>query len=244
MSRDKTFIAKRLFWDIETYGMNFNADAGFIMVISYKWAGEDKVYTITRNNPSKWTRKIFDDKEICKQFVQVFKQADMHVTWNGTRFDVPFLQTRMLKHRLGCLPPVPHEDGLRTARRTLKMRRSLDNVQKFFDLGTKKEDMNLTKVWMPAAMGDPVALKQVIKRCESDVKLLEEAYNLIAPLSNVHPNVATIEGKAVGCPVCGKQNLVHEGKRYALRHYRLRYRCKDCGHWSTSAPMRIKREGI
>lgn len=243
MSQTKTKV-KCLLWDIETYGMNFNADAGFIMVISYKWAGEDTVHTITRDNPKKWSRKLFDDKLICAKFLKVFEEADMHVTWNGTRFDVPFLQTRMLKHRLGYLPPVPHEDGLRTARRTLKMRRSLDNIQKFFELGTKKEDMNLTKVWMPAAMGDPIALKQVIKRCESDVKLLEEAYNLLAPLSRVHPNVASMQGKAIGCPICGSQKLHKRGKRQALRHYRERYQCQDCGHWSTSAPIQIKRGAV
>jgi uncharacterized protein YprB with RNaseH-like and TPR domain len=229
---------KCLIWDIETYGMNFNADAGFIMVISWKWAGEKQVHTITRENPAKWSRKIFDDADICRQFAKVFNEADMHVTWNGTRFDVPFLQTRMLKHRLGYLPPVPHEDGLRTARHALKMRRSLDNVQKFFGLATKKEDMNLEKVWMPAAMGNPTALKQVIKRCESDVKLLEEAYNLLAPLSKVHPNVSSIDGQEGGCPLCKSRKLQQRGKIHALRHYRLRYQCTDCGRWSSSAPIK------
>jgi uncharacterized protein YprB with RNaseH-like and TPR domain len=228
-----------LFWDIETYGMNFNADAGFIMVISYKWKGETQVHTITRSNPSRWSRKLFDDKEICRAFAKVLESADLHVTWNGTRFDVPFLQTRMLKHRLGYLPPIPHEDGLRTARRSLKMRRSLDNVQKFFELGTKKEDMNLTKVWMPAAMGDPVALRQVIKRCESDVKLLEEAYDLLAPLSTVHPNVGIIEGRPDGCPLCGVVgHLQKRGRIHALRHYRHRFQCTKCGRWSTSGPVK------
>lgn len=235
-------MAKILFWDIETFGMDFNADKGFIMVISYKWQGEKEVHTITRKNPRKWSRKLFNDKTICAEFANILEKADMHVTWNGTKFDVPFLQTRMLKHRLGYLPPVPHEDGLRTARRTLKMRRNLDNIQKFFELGTPKEDMNLVKVWMPAAMGDPVALRQVIKRCESDVKLLEEAYDLIGPLSKVHPNVSIINGELDGCPFCGSKELNNRGKMHALRHYRLRYHCRKCGRWSTSGPITKKRK--
>lgn len=235
-------MAKILFWDIETFGMNFNADAGFIMVISYKWKGEKKVHTITRKNPTEWSRKLFDDKEICREFAKVFASADMHVTWNGTRFDVPFLQTRMMKHRLGILPPIAHEDGLRTARRSLKMRRSLDNIQKFFELGTEKEDMNLAKVWMPAAMGDPIALKQVIKRCESDVKLLEEAYDLLAPLSKVHPNMNLMDDETVmdKCPLCKSFKIHRKGTLPALRHYRIRYQCQDCGRWSTSNPIRRK----
>lgn len=236
-------MARILFWDLETFGMNFNADAGFIMVASYKWQGEDKVHTITRRHPGRWSRKLFDDKEICQKFAEVFATADMHVTWNGTRFDVPFLQTRMLKHGLGILPPIAHEDGLRTARRTLKMRRSLGNIQKFFELGTKKEEMNLAKVWLPAAAGDPVALKQVIKRCESDVKLLEEAYNLLAPLSNTHPNMNISEKglqKELRCPLCTSKDVQHRGEQRALRHYRLRYHCQKCHRWFTSRPIQYK----
>lgn len=230
---------KILLWDIETYGMNFNADAGFIMVISYKWLNEKEVYTITRHNPHKWTKKLFDDKFICSEFKKVFEKADMHVTWNGTKFDVPFLQTRMLKHKLGILPPVAHEDGLRTARRTLKMRRSLENIGKFFSLKTEKEKMDLASVWVPAAMGNPKALKQVIKRCESDVLLLEEAYKLLAPLSKTHPNVT---GEADKCPVCGSKQLHKRGAQKALRHYRNRYQCQDCGRWSTSRPIKYTGE--
>jgi uncharacterized protein YprB with RNaseH-like and TPR domain len=232
---------KCLLFDIETYGMDFNADTGFIMVISYKWVGEKKVHTITREKRNEWVKDFANDKEICRKFAKVVEEADMVVGWNSRSFDWRFIQTRMLYHRLGVLPPTPHEDGLLTARRTLKMRRSLENVGKFFGLKTQKEKMDLQKVWFPAACGDPVALKQVIKRCESDVLLLEEAYNLLAPLSKTHPNVSIIDGVVDGCPLCKSKKLQQRGKQVALRHYRIRYHCSDCGRWSTSAPIKIKR---
>lgn len=232
---------KALLFDLETFGFNFNADAGFIMVISYKWLGDKKVHTITRDNPHKWTKHMQDDKEICRKFAAVVEEADMVIGWNSKSFDWRFLQTRMLKHGLGYLPPVPHEDGLSTARRTLKMGRSLENIGKFFGLHTQKEKMDLAKVWTPAGMGDPVALKQVIKRCESDVLLLEEAYNLLAPLSKVHPNVCIIDGEPEGCPLCKGKRLQQRGRVNALRHYRLRFHCQDCGRWSTSEPIKQKR---
>jgi uncharacterized protein YprB with RNaseH-like and TPR domain len=233
---------KCLLLDIETFGMNFNADRGFIMAISYRWKHEHPgvVHTITRKNPHLWSKGWWNDKPIIQQFLPVFQEADMIVTWNGEQFDLKYLQTRMLKHRLGYLPPVPHEDGLKTARNKLKMGRSLENVGKFFDLHTAKEKMPLETVWFPAAAGDPKALKQVIKRCETDVLLLEEAYELIGPLSKVHPNICIIDNLPNGCPFCGSRNLIRQGTRAALRHYRKRYRCKDCGHWSTSAPIMKK----
>lgn len=229
---------KILLFDIETFGFNFNADAGFIMVISYKWYGEDKVYTITRKNPSKWTKTAANDKEICQEFMKVIDQADMVAGWNSRSFDWRFLQTRMMKHRLGILPPIPHWDGLQEARRTLKMRRSLENIGKFFGLTTQKEKMDLADVWMPAGSGDPVALKQVIKRCETDVLLLEEAYKLLAPLSKAHPNVALVDGIPDGCPLCAKKTLQRRGRHAALRHYRIRYQCTSCHSWSSSQPIK------
>lgn len=236
-------MAKILFYDIETYGHDFNADTGFVMVISYKFKDDKNVTTITRKNPTEWTKKTWDDKDILRRFIPVYESADLLVTWNGRSFDQRFLQTRMLKHRLGYLPPIPHEDGLLTARRTLKMRRSLENIGKFFDLQTPKEKMDLEKVWFPAAAGDPIALKQVVKRCESDVLLLEEAYNLIAPLSRVHPNVGIIDGEPDGCPLCKSKKLQQRGKIAALRHYRIRFHCQDCGRWSTSDPIKAKKRG-
>lgn len=229
---------KALLFDIETYGMDFNADTGFIMAISYKWVGEKKVHTITREKKDIWVKDFSNDKEICRQFAEIVEEADMVIGWNSRSFDWRFIQTRMTYHRLGVLPPVPHEDGLQTARRTLKMRRSLENIGKFFGLKTEKEKMDLHKVWFPAACGNPVALKQVIKRCESDVLLLEEAYHLLAPLSKVHPNVGIIDGDPDGCPLCKSKKLQQRGKIHALRHYRLRYHCQNCGRWSTSAPIR------
>jgi uncharacterized protein YprB with RNaseH-like and TPR domain len=232
---------KILLFDIETFGFNFNADAGFIMCVSYKWKGDEKIHTITRPNPHLWTKTAQDDKEICRQFAKVVEEADMVVSWNGRSFDWRFLQTRMLKHRLGYLPPVPHEDGLQTARRTLKMRRSLENIGHFFGLKQEKEKMDLAEVWMPAGAGDPKALKQVIKRCETDVILLEEAYDLLAPLSNVHPAVNPEEGR---CPLCASKKLQQRGTHKALRHYRKRYHCQQCGRWSTSAPIKYGKEGV
>lgn len=233
-------MAKILLIDLETFGFDFSADKGFILCGSYKWIGENKVHTITHKDREAFREKPNDDKEICRRLAEVIEEADLVVTWNGKSFDMRFLQTRMLKHRLGYLPPVPHEDALLTARARLKMRRSLDNVQKFFGLGHKKTDLNI-ETWMSAGAGNWKALQYVIHHCEQDVLVLEEAYNLISPMSRVHPSVAIINGEPEGCPFCGKKHLNSRGKIQALRHYRNRFHCRACGRWSTSDPIKHQR---
>lgn len=218
---------KILLYDIEVFAFDFSADKGFISCISWKWKDEDRVHTIRYKKPS-------NDYGVCLKIAQLYEEADMVVTWNGKSFDQRFVQTRMLKHGLGYLPPVPHEDGLLTARRSIKMRRSLDNVAKFFKFGVQKHPVTF-ETWFEAGLGNKKAMDEVVEHCEKDVLVLEEAYKLLGPLSKVHPNVSGEEG---GCPFCGGKKLQQRGRIYALRHYRIRYHCR-CGRWSSSAPVKL-----
>lgn len=222
---------KILLWDLETMGFDFSADKGWILCASWKWLGEKEVHTVEYKRPR-------NDYGVCLRMARLLEEADMHVTWNGKSFDMRFLATRMLKHRLGYLPPVPHEDGLLTARRHLKMRRSLDNVAKFFEFDEQKSPVSF-ETWFDAGLGDKKAMQYVVKHCEKDVLVLEEAYKLLGPLSKVHPNVSGEEGR---CPFCGGKDLQKRGRVCALRHYRIRYHCR-CGRWSTSAPVRLRASG-
>lgn len=228
---------KILIIDLETYGFDFSADKGFVLCGSYKWYGEAKVHTVTHTDMTKFRANPEDDKAICKELLQVIEQADMLVGWNSKSFDMRFLQTRLLKHRLGYLPPIPHVDLLLTSRNNTKMRRSLDNTQKFFGFGHEKTPLDIN-VWMKAGAGKADALRDVVKHCEADVRVTEEAYELFAPLARTHPNVMFHSGDRSGCPTCGVDKLQQRGKAYALRYYRLRFHCQNCGRWATSGPIK------
>lgn len=245
-------MARILIFDIECYTHDFAADKGYLLCIGYKWLGEKKVGMIRPKDMEKFRKNPRNDRQMLKEFMALVEKADAVVSWNGKGFDWRFLQTRILKHRLGYLPPVPHVDLLLTSRATTKMRRSLDNTGKFFDMKNQKIPLEIDR-WMDAGRGDEKALQEIIDHCEADVLMTEEAYALFAPLSRVHPNVAIINGEPEGCPRCGKsgmlqrrgkrpvQVLIEKGRIQALRHYRIRFHCQNCGHWPTSNPIRIKR---
>jgi hypothetical protein len=244
-------MARILIFDIECYTHEFSADKGFLLCIGYKWLGEAKGGMIRPKDLKKFREDPTDDRQMCKEFLELVEQADAVVGWNSKGFDWRFLQTRIMKHRLGYLPPVPHVDLLMTSRNATKMRRSLDNTGKFFDLKNQKIPLDMNE-WMSAGRGNPKALQHVIDHCEADILMTEEAYYLFSPLSRVHPNVAIINGKPQGCPRCGKDGflqkrgkrtlsvpvLMQKGKIYALRHYRIRFQCRNCGHWPTSNPIK------
>lgn len=244
-------MARILIFDIECYTHDFSADKGYLLCIGYKWLGEKKVGMIQPKDLVKFRKDPTDDRAMCEEFLKLVEEADVVVGWNSKGFDWRFLQTRLLKWKLGALPPVPHCDLLMTSRANTKMRRTLDNTGKFFGLKNQKIPLDMN-VWMSAGRGNPEALKDIIDHCEADVLMTEEAYHIFAPLSRVHPNVAYINGQPSGCPRCGKFGylqkrgrrvavLQQKGRIQALRHYRIRFHCQNCGHWPTSDPIRIKR---
>lgn len=229
---------KVLFLDLETYGHDFAANMGFITCASYKWLHEKEVHTVTRLNPSKWTKIPENDKSICRQISEIISQADVVITWNGIQFDYKFLQARMLHWGLGSLKYSGHEDLLMTARKRLGMRpRSLEEVGRF--LGCKESKQKVPKeIWLAVGRGDPKALKIWMRRCESDVKLLEEIYHKLGPLSITHPNMSGRSIEDGYCTFCTQKKLVKQGIKQALRHWRQNYQCRSCGKWQTGNPQK------
>lgn len=234
-------MAKILIFDIECYTHDFSADKGYLLCIGYKWLGEKTVGMIEPRDMEKFRTDPTNDRDMCIEFMDLVEEADLVVGWNSKSFDWRFLQTRILKWKLGYLPPVPHCDLLLTSRATTKMRRTLDNTGKFFGLKNIKIPLDLNE-WMAAARGNEEPLRKIIAHCKADVLMTEEAYYIFAPLSRVHPNVGIIDGEPDGCPICKSKKLQQRGTIAALRYYRIRYHCqnKKCGRWSTSAPIKLK----
>lgn len=215
--------------DLETFGFQFKADKSFILCGSYKTFGQNDLTTIVRKNLGK---HMWDDKEVCKKLYMAIANADMIVTHNGKRFDIPFLNTRLIKHKLPPLPPIPHFDTCEVIWKRLKMSGRLENAQKFFGLADEKTPLNL-ETWCKAAAGNKAALREVVEHCEADVRVLELAYKRLRPLGFKHPNVGVIAEDTNGCPICGaKGSLLRRGFIINQTQRTQRYQCKKCGGWS------------
>ena len=124
---------KRLFFDIETspniglfwtagYKQNISPDniikERAIICIAYKWAGEKKIHALT------WDKNQ-DDKAMLAQFIKVANEADELIGHNGDRFDLPWIRTRCLYHRIPVFPHYTTLDTLKNANSSLQ-----ENVDK------------------------------------------------------------------------------------------------------------------
>ena len=205
----------RLFFDIETspnicytwrtgYNINLSPDniinERAVICVSYKWEFEDKVRTLTWDNGC--------DKELLKQFIEVANDADELIAHNGDRYDIKWLRTRCLKHRLPMLSTYKTLDTLKKAKsHFLFNSNKLDYIAQFTEVGKKLETGGF-QLWIDVMNGDKEALKKMVEYCEQDVLVLEDVYNAISSYISHNNNFGVLDGGTkADCPKCASENV-------------------------------------
>ena len=209
---------KILVYDIETSynigkfwraGYNLNINPGdiiherAIICISYKWIGEEQVYNLV------WDENQCD-KFILEQFIPVLDEADMIVAHNGDRYDLKFIKTRALKHRLKMLVNYKQFDTLKVAKAKFMFNSNkLDYISKF--LGAEGKISTEMKLWDDIILRNcPKALIKMLDYCDEDVRQLEVVYNALVSWDNPRFHVGVINGEIKQTsPITGSVNIEH-----------------------------------
>lgn len=229
---------KILSWDIEA--SNLAADFGIVLCVGFKEVGKGKpeVYSIldyTKNGDL-----IKAEKELLKDVTDRLLDSDVWLTHYGTWYDIPFINTRLLYHKLPILPPnFAHIDTWKVSRNRLKLRNNrLVTISAF--LGTEEEKNAIKpEQWIRALGGHKASMNYIVEHCRRDVVVLEEVYNRIRPLILDHPNKNLVK-PGEGCPVCGEDKLQKRGFHLTRTRKYQRYQCQNCATWSKSTkPIQI-----
>ena len=234
---------KRLFFDIETspniglfwtsgYKLNISHDSIIkeraIICICYKWAGEDKIYSLQWDDNQ-------DDKKLLEKFILVANEADEIVGHNGDRFDLPWIRTRCLYDRIPVFPNYTTLDTLKSARSKFKFNSNkLDYIAKFLGIGQKTHTGY--DLWKKVVLDkDKESLEYMVEYCKNDVELLEKVYNEMSTYipAKTHHGILN-GGEKCSCPECGSENMKFSKKRYsALGTPRIQLQCEDCHKYHT-----------
>lgn len=208
---------KRLFADIETspnivlafsagYGLNINHDSIIfernVICIGYKWEGEKKVHVL------RWDRDQ-DDRKMLIDFFKIAEEADEIVAHFGNGFDIPWLRTRCLKHRLNPIPLYKTVDTKALASKYFYFNSNkLDYVSEFLGHGRKlKTDFDL---WKRVLMkNDQTALNYMCKYCGVDVLRLEKVFKDIQPYVRPRSHAGVMAGRDKWtCPRTGSTKVI------------------------------------
>lgn len=206
---------------------------GYILSFAAKWAGEKDVafarvkHDATTGAPTFTSRRVMLAKAHA-----LLEEADVVVTYYGSKFDVPRLNAEFME--MGFAPPAPFAQvdlKLAIAKRAMFMSHKLQHVSEQLDIGSKVKHEG-HGLWTAVMRDDPVAWQRMERYNIGDVRLTERLYNRVKPWIQGHPNIGlyTSAEKPV-CPTCGSKKLQRRGVAYTQAGVYQRLQCA-CGAWA------------
>ena len=242
---------KIVFWDLETLhdpekvmksstlfsignwpGRTLSPDLGSIISFGYKIYGQDKAGCINAWDFDNWNEDVNDDSAVCMLAYEILKDADVIVTHNGKKYDMPYLNNRLMKHGFPPLHKIKHVDTKVVAKRIKPYSASLGHLADELKLTELKMSTGGASLWDQVRQRNKAAQKKMSDYCKQDVETLEALYLYFRPLllasetANYHhyypEDVHT-------CPKCGSENLGKNGRRRVKKGFQQRYSCNNCG---------------
>jgi DNA polymerase elongation subunit (family B) len=219
---------KIILFDLEV-SWGLDASTGAILCVGYKELGSKKISCIAQTDFPGWQKDVYNDEPVCRAIYEILKDADGYITHFGTFFDIPYLNTRLLKWGLPELPPCPHQDTWFIAKKRLKMdRRRLDNLAKF--LGVETKDHIGIEAWQQIMNRCKKSWRRMIKYCKQDINVLEQVFEKLRGRATKLPNYALFSGEEMPiCPNCGTSNVQKHGFYRTRTQKWQRFLCSDCG---------------
>jgi DNA polymerase elongation subunit (family B) len=218
---------------------NLKAELGLMYCMCAKWYGEKKVHTYRLDS---YNSDLFKaEKRMLKDMKKLLEEADVWVTWYGSKCDIPFINTKLIEHGMSPLPNTKHLDLWRVCKQKLLLgSNAMGNVARWLKFDEQKTPLEF-KTWYRALHGNKKAFNYIVTHCVADIKVLEEAYVSLLPLISVMPNVNLVSGNFKACPKCGTEGKIQKrGFNYAHVTRTQRFQCTACGSWLKGKPERMK----
>lgn len=186
------------------------------------WYGSDDVYFDSLNQSTRL--------EMLTGIHDLIDEADAIGTYNGKRFDIPWLQGEWAREGIAPPSPYKHIDLFQTVIRQFKFPSyKLEYVAPALGIGHKVENEGFP-LWTKCMEGDQDAWRRMEEYNIQDTLLLERLYERILPYIMGHPNLSVLLGDLV-CPHCGSKH--YHGRGYYLTNAGKynKLQCQDCRKW-------------
>lgn len=204
-------------------------ESSYILCWAAKWAG-DSAITWRRTN-----KRNQSSKRMIQEIYSMLEQADVVVTYNGLKFDIPTLHKEFLLHDLPPPPPAKQVDLLTIIRREFRfVSNKLDFISSAIKIGEKTRHEGHT-LWVRCMQGDPEAWTKMEEYNRQDVALMEPLYYRLLPwMRGSGLSHAAFGDVGACCPKCGSPNHQRRGYYYTDAGKYIRLRCQKCFAWFRS----------
>lgn len=202
----------------------FCSDLAYVLVFGYQWLGDARPSAIYATEEEFQLDPITDAYILPKIFT-ILSEADVVVTYYGSKHDYPFLLARLAQMGLHLDPSIKHVDVFNYVARKLNLSSSsLDSAAKFFGLESKTKVSH--SLWVDCWSGIHKSLVEMADYCKQDVAVLKSVYHRMTPLM---PAIFRPSQNARQCGTCGEHALQYRGIRVTRSRTYRRLTCRECG---------------
>jgi hypothetical protein len=225
----------RLVFDIETspcqgwfwrpgYGINVPASNvrkyGKIICIAWSWEGSKKIETV------QWDKNQ-DDGKLLAKFIPIMQEADEIIGHNHQGFDIRWVRTRALAHKLPCPPTFVTTDTWLQAKKYFRFpANSLKAIAKYLGLEGKIEPEH--GLWEKVVFDkDAGAMKRMLTYCRRDVDQTAKVFERFVPYTD---SIGHRGNNMQDCAHCGSSNTKWEKDRISTAGVKkTQFRCQEPG---------------
>lgn len=205
-------------------------DHGRTLCWAAKWLGEKTTVCYTEQ---------IGHKRMVKAAHRMMSEADIIVTYNGLRFDIPMLNNEFIKYQLDPIRPNKHIDLLRTAKAQFRLASNkLSYVAEYLKLGKKIAHKGFA-LWTGCLAGKWDDWAKMEDYNIGDVELLEQVYVRLRPWVKNHPDVTPTD-RLEHCGACGSEQVHKRGDRKTKEFDITRLHCLACRAWTDGTRVRRK----
>ena len=167
--------------DIET--SDLKANRGYIICACVKEVNKKnlKGKTLTFRLDDYVEPAFEDDGDLIADLVSCIDEYDLILTWYGSRFDIPFVNTRALFHNIKVPQRNFRRDLCFNARGSFCLSNNKLVTWGNFLFGKSGKTTLEFKIWRSAMRGEKWAIDYIVTHCEKDVLETEKIYKKFMP---------------------------------------------------------------
>lgn len=233
--------AKIIIFDIETSpveNLRFQKDRSpyissntithdsYMISAAWKVLGEKSIHFVA-------SQKVWDDFKTVKTLRNILASADILIGHNIDKFDLKYLNARLIYHSLPPLPIIATVDTLKEVKKVAFFTGHSLGYLASYILDEEKINVNFD-LWKKVVNGNKSALKEMVAYNKQDVVVTEKWYNHLKPYMKTHPHmgVFTGENRLCSCNKCGGTHLKKNGFRVTTAGLKKQeIQCLDCGSY-------------
>jgi DNA polymerase elongation subunit (family B) len=223
----ETSPAKVFVFDLWNQNININQIIEPTRMICWaaKWRDSNKVLFMSEHHDS--------HEAMVQGLFELLDEADIVVTFNGDKFDIPHANREFAEARLGRPSPFHSVDLYKVVKKHQRfLSHKLAYVTERLALSGKLKHTGF-QLWRDCLDGDERAWALMRRYNKRDVVTEEELYIELLPWIDNHPTYALfVEDDHALCPKCGSDQLQKRGFRTAQSRVYQQYQCQKCGGWS------------